>query len=413
MQKRAAILVTLFMLVFLSGCGGGSSTTTAAIPIYDGLPSSLAPADTHMGGAIQVTPLTLPKTVSTLAGTAGIPGTIDTSTGLGTDARFNQPNGITTDGAFLYVADYKNNMIRRIDLSTKNVKTLAGTGVAGYAESTGADGTTATFNAPSDITVAGGYLYVADSGNNVIRRVDKANGETHILAGSTTGIAGSVDSKTVPTDARFNHPTGITTDGVSLYVTDYGNNTIRRILIPPDTITVAAVTTMAGAPATAGSVDGTQSIARFNQPARITTDGTYLYVTDLLNRTIRKIEILTGKVTTIAGISGPLDSAGNIADSTDGTGATARFYQPNGITTDGANLYVTDSYNNSVRKIVLSNGTVLSGPVTTIIHGTGLTPGSAEGVDGTAKFNTPIGITTNGSALYIADSYNHTIRMIE
>lgn len=413
MQKRAAILVPLFMFIFLSGCGG-SSTSTSGVPIYD-LPTTLAPAvtsaGTPMGGAIQGTSLAFATpTVSTPFGTSGVPGSVP---GVGSAARFNQPNGITTDGSFLYVADYKNNMIRRIKISDNTVDNLAGTGVAGLADSTGTDGTTATFNAPSDITVAGGYLYVADSANHVIRRVDKVSGETHILAGSTTGIAGAVDSKTVPTDARFNLPTGITTDGVNLYVTDYSNNTIRRIVIPPDTTTVAAVTTMAGAPATAGSANGAQAVARFNNPARITTDGTYLYVTDLLNRTIRKVEILTGIVSTIAGISGPLDSAGNIADSSDGTGATARFYQPNGITTDGTNLYVTDSYNNSVRKIVLSNGTVFSGPVTTIIHGTGATPGFTNGVDGTAKFNTPTGITTNGSSLYIADSQNHTIRIIE
>ncbi|MBC7961718.1 MAG: hypothetical protein H7Y05_02095 [Steroidobacteraceae bacterium] len=390
----------------MSGCGGGS-TSAVGTTIYDvPLPSEI--------GTVQLTALPEIKTVSTFAGTAptatnGItPGLTDGDRILA--ARFNQPVGIATDGTNFYVADYKNNMIRKIDMSTNKVTNLAGSGAAGNVDGTGTD---AKFNAPTSITVSGDFLYITDTGNNMIRQVHKDTGVVKNFAGSTTGLAGSVDSKTVPTDARFNQPTGITTDGKNLYVADNGNHTIRRIVIPNGTTTLAAVTTLAGSPGAAGSVDGIQAAARFNQPARITTDGKYLYVTDLINRTIRKVDIARGAVTTIAGISGPLDAAGNIADSTDGTGATARFYQPNGITTDGKNLYVTDSYNNSIRRIVLTNETIFSGAVTTLIHGTSEKPGSNDGIDGFAKFNTPIGITTDGSALYVADSRNHTIRKIE
>ena len=401
MQRYAATLCALLLMVFMSGCGG-SSTTAANTPVYD-VPSNLAQPNGNMGGAVQGNTFVAKfsnYSVSTFAGTAGVAGSTDTDkvATTGKPVSFNQPVGMATDGTYIYVSDYNNNMIRRIDLSNNTVKRLAGSsiGAAGYADSTDQTGDTATFNAPTAITVFGNYLYVADTGNNMIRRVDKSTGVVTIVAGSTTGVAGAVDSKTVPTDARFNQPTGITTDGENLYVTDYGNHTIRRIVIASK-----AVTTLAGSPGAAGSDDGAQSIARFNQPARITTDRTYLYVTDTINRTIRRIEISSGNVKTIAGIPGPLDSAGNIADSTDGTGATARFNQPNGITTDGSNLFVTDSFNNSIRMIATPQGTNSSGPVTTIISGT------------SAQFVTPIGITTDGTALFVADSNSHTIRKIE
>lgn len=403
MQKCATTLCALFLMAFMSGCGGGS-TTAANLPIYD-KPASIALANPQMGGAIQgsVALDLTNKTVSIFAGTNGVAGSTNT-VDPAKPVSFNQPVGITTDGQYLYVADTANNMIRRIEIAAPHtVIKLAGSdiGVAGYTDSTDGTGKTATFNAPTAITVSGYYLYVADTGNNMIRRVHKITGAANLYAGSTTGIAGSVDSRTLYTDVRFNQPTGITTDGPNLYVTDFGNHTVRWIVISSDpTTTAGPVTTLAGAPGVAGSVDAVQSAARFNQPVRITTDREYLYVTDSNNRTIRRINLSTGMVETIAGISGPIDSAGNIADSTDGTGKTARFNQPNGITSDGVKLYVTDSFNNSIRVIEDPKRAVSSGPVTTL---------------SVSAFNlkAPIGITTDGTALYVVDCQNNTIRKIQ
>ena len=102
-----------------------------------------------------------------------------------------------------------------------------------------------------------------------------------------------------------------------------------------------AVTTLAGS--SSGNTDATGTSARFNQPMGITTDGTNLYVVDYGNNRIRKIVISTGVVTTLAGGS----SSGN----TDATGTSASFYKPMGITTDGTNLYDADSHNHRIRKI--------------------------------------------------------------
>ena len=119
-------------------------------------------------------------------------------------------------------------------------------------------------------------------------------------------------------------------------------------------------------------VDATGTSASFNTPNGITTDGTNLYVADLVNHLIRKIVISTGVVTTVAGTG----SSG----SANGTGTSASFDKPYGVTTDGTNLYVADYYNHLIRKIVISTGVV------TTVAGTG-SSGSANGTGTSASFN--------------------------
>jgi sugar lactone lactonase YvrE len=324
--------------------------------------------------------------VTTLAGTAGQGGSTN---GTGAAARFYYPSGITTDGTNLYVADMYNHTIRKIIISTGAVTTPAGAaGVPGSADGTGA---AARFHWPSGITTDGMNLYVSDLANFTVRRIVISTRVVTTLAG-TAGIPGSADG--TGGAARFNRPCSITTDGTNLYVADLMNNTIRKIVI-----STRAVTSIAGAAGSWGFADGTRGAARFNRPDGITTDGTNLYVTDKFNHTIRKIVISTGAVTTLAGTA---DSYG----STDGTGSAARFHYPNGITTDGTNLYVADTVNNTIRKIVISTGAV------TTLAGTAGLPGSADGTGSAARFYRPSGITVDGTNLYVADTYNYTIRKI-
>jgi DNA-binding beta-propeller fold protein YncE len=330
--------------------------------------------------------------VSTIAGSATITGLLD---GSATAARFNHLTDITTDGTNFYITDYLNSAIRKMNPAGV-VTTMACTDVD--------TGGSIIFNHPTSITTDGTNLYVVDSGNNMIRFIEISSNKVTTI-GSTTALAGSIDS-VVKTDVRFNQPTGITTDGVNLYVTDSGNNTVRRIVIA-----TTAVTTLAGAANNAGSTDGIQAAARFNSPARITTNGIDLYLTDFNNRTIRRISIATGAVTTIAGITGPLDKDDGTAD---GIGTAAHFNQPNGITTDGTNLYVTDSYQNTIRKIVIATGavTTISG-IPRFSGDMALGQGGSADSPDTPSFYTPIGITTDGSSLFVADSYNNTIRKIQ
>lgn len=309
-----------------------------------------------MGGAIQGQPLNVAAVVSTFAGSAG-----------GVDS-FNRPYGITTDGTNLYVADTWNNTIRKIVISTGAVSTLAGSGLTGGDDGIGAE---ASFNDPVAITTDGTNLYVADSRNYTIRKIVIATGAVTTLAG-TAGAMGSEDGTGAA--ARFSVHYGITTDGTNLYVADSNNYTIRKIVIA-----TGVVTTLAGTAQVRGNFDGTGAAAIFFFPEGITTDGTNLYVKDTVNDTIRKIVIDTGTVTTFA----------------DSTGA--------GITTDGTSLYVAGD---SIQKIDLATGAV------TTLAGTDGVYGSMDGVGSAASFYNPFSITTDGFDLFVTDTYNNTIRKI-
>jgi hypothetical protein len=284
------------------------------------------------------------------------------------------------------VSERNNHLIRKIVISTGVVTTLAGTGSSGSANGTG---TSASFKGPCGITTDGTNLYVSDTYNHLIRKIVISTGVVTTLAG--TGSSGSADNST-GTSAGFNQPYGITTDGTNLYVADYGNHLIRKIVI-----STGVVTTLAGT-GSSGSANGTGTSASFYKPAGITTDGTNLYVADRYNYLIRKIVISTGVVTTVAGTG----SSG----SANGTGTSASFDKPYGVTTDGTNLYVADYYNYLIRKIVISTGVV------TTVAGTGLS-GSANGTGTSASFHLPRGITTDGTNLYVTEGGNHLIRKIE
>ena len=265
------------------------------------------------------------------------------------------------------------------------VTTLAGT--AGSSGSADGTGTAATFNQPYDGTVDNGNLYVTDFGNHLIRKIVISSGVVTTLAG--TGSSGSADG--TGTAASFYSPGGITSDGTNLFVAGINNHIIRKIVISS-----GVVTTFAGTGST-GSSDGTGTAASFNFPFGITNDGTNLFVVDAQNHLIRKIVISSGVVTTFAG-TGSRGSA-------DGTGTAASFNAPGGITSDGTNLFVADVGNHLIRKIVISSGVV------TTIAGTGST-GSSDGTGTAASFNLPFGITNDGTNLFVVDAQNHLIRKI-
>jgi sugar lactone lactonase YvrE len=225
--------------------------------------------------------------VTTVAGAVGTTGSQD---GSGNAARFNAPTGIAraADGS-LYLADTQNHTIRRIVLPG-TVTTIAGT--AGQSGAQDGAGTAARFNQPRGLAFdAAGNLYVADTGNHVIRKITPA-GEVTTIAGRS-GLAGTFDS-TTGTGALFNEPTGIAvgTDG-NLYVTDVNTCFVRRV--SPD----GAVSTLAGLTRTTSLKDGTGREAWFNQPRAIAASGDAFVVADTGNATLRRLAT-DGTVTTIA-----------------------------------------------------------------------------------------------------------------
>ena len=324
--------------------------------------------------------------VSTFAGLAGSTGSAD---GAGSVARFNRPAGIAIDAAgTIFVSDGGNHTVRRI--------TPAGvvSTFAGAAQTPGAtDGTAgaARFRNPTGIAVdADGNIYVSDTGNRTVRKITNA-AVVSTLAGAA-GIAGNTDG--AGSNARFNSINGLTVDGGgNVYVVDTLSHVVRKIT------PAGVVSTFAGQAGTEGTTNAVGSAARFNTPFGIAADGSgTIYVADTVNETIRRITP-DGTVSVFAGSA--------IGGSTNGTGASARFFRPQGIAVDGGgNIYVADTFNHTIRKLT-------SAAVSSTVAGPGGNFGSADGTGPNAQFNRPrgIGIDRQGN-LYVAESFNNTVRKI-
>ncbi len=213
----------------------------------------------------------------------------------------------------------------------------------------------------------------------------------HTLAGSTTpGATNGFGS-----NARFNHPGGVAADSAgNIYVVDTENSTIRKITAD------GYVSTFAGLAGSFGSADGAGATARFFGPQGLAADSAgQVFVADTANSTIRKVTA-AGVVSTFAGVAG-------LSNSFDGSGANASFYHPEGLALDAAgNVYVSDTWNHTIRKITPAG-------VVTTLAGLAGNFGAADGTNSKARFNRPAGLAVDGSAnLYLADSFNHTIRKI-
>lgn len=274
--------------------------------------------------------------VSTLAGSGGQSGFLDA---MGAAARFNEPTAIAADrSGNLYIADKLNHRIRRCSPSG-HVTTFAGSGVPGATDGPVA---TASFYEPSGIACDTlGNVYVCDTRNYKIRKIDPS-GQVTTLAG--VGVFGVTDGPAA--FARFGFPVGIavTPDGTTIMVSDYNTHTIRRLR--NDT-----VTTVAGAAYFQGMMDGSGSAARFDHPAGLafSTSG-ILYICDEWNNRIRTLSP-GGQVITLAGTG----SAGHA----DGPMNQAQFNHPFGICLDpNGNVFVSDLQNEVLRKVQPSSNSV-------------------------------------------------------
>jgi DNA-binding beta-propeller fold protein YncE len=273
----------------------------------------------------------------------------------------SNPTGVALDTlGNIYVADTNNNVIRRIDIA--GVMTLyAGSSNVG---SSNGPASTASFNGPTGVTVDSNGVYVADKGNNLIRFISGGNVTT--FAGS-----GTVGSSNGPaSNATFNSPSGIAVDSSGVYVADTGNNLIRQI-------SGTTVTTFAGS-GTVGSNDGPAAVATFNSPVGLAINSGIVYVADKLNSRVR--QIFSGNVYTIASNFSPtavaysrtsnilyaadtsniirqvLPTPSIVTATNQGSRTLATFNSPSGLAVDSSgSIYVGESGNSSIRKLTLAS----------------------------------------------------------
>lgn len=272
---------------------------------------------------------------------AGTPGSRGHLNGKSFKAKFNYPTGITIAGSQLFVADSMNHSIRMIDINSGEVTTLAGSG--GHRGSVDGIGSNARFGFPIGIATDGKNLYVADAGNNIIRKINILSRDVTTIAGEA-GMRGSEDG--LGSTVRFNFPSGLTLNKRDLFISDTDNHIIRKMDL--DTLKTLTLVGNSEAP---GDFDGTSENARFRLPVGITNDGINLFLADLGNHTISTININTKTSVTKWGIS-------NLPGSWDGAGGRARFNYPAGIFISGMKLYVVDSKNYALRKIDILSGKV-------------------------------------------------------
>jgi hypothetical protein len=271
------------------------------------------------------------NTIGTVAGT-GTEGVNQGNGGPATTANIS-PGSIAFDSAGNYYFTEGGVAVRKVSIATGIITTVAGTGVRGYSGDGGL-ATAATFDGVAGLVFdKTGNLYISDNYNHVVRKISATTGIITTIAG--TGTRGYSGDGGPATAANMNNPSGITIDrSGNLYISEITNNAIRRI----DAIT-GIITTAAGTGASGYSGDGgPATAAMLNFPGDLTTDTAgNVFIADGFNNRVRKITVSTGTITTIAG----LNYGGYNGDSI--PAATAALYQPNGLSMDTAgNLYITD-----------------------------------------------------------------------
>ncbi|HET9713615.1 MAG TPA: IPT/TIG domain-containing protein, partial [Pyrinomonadaceae bacterium] len=331
------------------------------------------------------------STVSTIAGAVGDAGFSD---GSGSQARFNNMTGIAVgpDDA-IYIADTNNQRIRVVRQTaptTWSVSTLAGSGVQGFADGPGA---TAKFNNPHGVAVdTAGVVYVADTGNNRIRRIGTDGTVATVAGDGTSGLQNGSGSQ-----ARFNAPKGVAVDTQgNIYVADTGNAAVRKI------DGGGTVSTLAG-DGTVGSSDSPN--ARFDGVVGIAVErqNVYVYLADTGNHRIRRLDV-TGTVITVSGAERGFK---------DGAASQARFAEPSGIALEAdGKIVVADAVNSLIRLVDPVLAASGSTQAVSTVAGTGVR-GSTNGSGDVARFFTPRGVAvSNSSAIIVADTGNQLVRRI-
>jgi sugar lactone lactonase YvrE/Tfp pilus assembly protein PilX len=317
-----------------------------------------------------------------------------------TAAQMRDPEGVSvaTNGD-LYIADTGNEAIRKVNVLTGVITTVAGTGIPGYTGDAG-PATSARLKKPEDVVVAAnGDLYIADTGNFVIRKVTAATGVITTVAGD--GFQGSSGDGGAATSAKLRFPAGVAVAANGdIYIGDTGNERVRKVTAATGIITAFAGTGTAGYLGDGGAATS----ARLRAPEGVTlASNGDLYIADTVNHAIRRVSSATGVITTYAGTG----TAGFLGDG--GAATSARLSSPQAVRFNSAgDLYIADTANNRIRRVQAASGTI------TTIAGTGTAGNTGDGGPATAALlSSPRGITVSATgAFYIGDQGNDRARKV-
>ncbi|HEY8378382.1 MAG TPA: hypothetical protein VIK91_17920 [Nannocystis sp.] len=328
----------------------------------------------------------------------GAPGQIGLQDGVGMNARISGTGALTADLTHLYLADAQNNCIRKIDVMTAQVETIAGSinGTAGYVDSP--DGLMARFAGLESITTDGKTLWVADGMNKRIRAVSLTPPYA-VTTVAGNGMAGLQDG--IGDAATFEDNRGLTYYAGHVYLVDAVGAVLRRL--DPAT---GEVVTLAGQPYTAGTVDGVGMSAQFVSPRYMTSDNSgMLYIADTNGYHIRSYNTVTGYVGTFAG--------NGVQGYADGVGTSASIHRPRGMTSDGTSIYFAEFNQHTIRQGILATGEV-STNAGQHCGGMNCMGGYVEGVGTAARFNGPFSLTFHfpSNSLFILDGANRVIRRL-
>jgi sugar lactone lactonase YvrE len=395
-------------------------------------------------------------------GTTGTPLGVDGDGGQATAAQINSPRGVSVDASGnIYIADTRNNRIRKVTAETGIITTLAGTGTAGYAGDEGA-ATAAQINRPTciavkstgeviisdtnnsrlrqvimntidivytvppmtagtglnsptgaatyyDSTLKKLFLYIADTNNDIILKLDTVANTIVTVAGN--GAAGYLSDGVAATSTRINSPQGVSVDASgNIYIADTGNNRIRKV-----TAATGIISTVAGISGVYSGLylplgDGGQAKdAQINGPRGVSVDAYgNIYIADTGNHRIRLVKAATGIISTVAGISGVY--IGPYLPLGDGGQATAaQLNSPQGVSVDASgNIYIADTGNHRIRLVTAATGIIST------VAGNGTAGYLSDGVAATStSINSPQGVSVDASGnIYIADTGNHRLRIV-
>lgn len=454
--------------VTYSGDGGPATLATLNTPNAVALDpnGNLYIADTGNNVIRKVTAAT--GIITTVAG-SGVKG-YSGDLGPATKAQLNQPYGVAADSmGNLYIADTSNNVIREVAAETGMISTVAGNNALPMYSYSGDGGpaTAAGLNFPSGVAVdSNGNLYIADNYNRVIRKVTAATGIISTFAGNgaavfsgsgglatetgisfpqsvaldifgnlyitagnrvlevtaATGIVNNIAGTSgfgysgdggPASQAVLSAPSGIALDSSgNVYIADTGNNVVRRI-----TASNGLIGTMVGNGTAGYSGDGGQATtAQLDEPFGVAADATgNLYISDTYNSVIRKVVASSGVISTLAGTYNPMSAGFGQGDNGPATSAT--LLQPSGLALDSSgNLYLAETLASRIRKVSAATGVI-----STIAGGFIATPGGfPEGYTGDggsatmAQLNEPRGVAVDSSGnVYIADTQNSAIRRVD